>query len=124
MKVRRARPWHLGLTVEYEGEYVRSLDPLHHFRGHAWIHFNCCNVFRLFEYFDCEVAGTGADFQDFVCRFEIGLDRASTMTMIQRRSEHFTKGQTNRINYPGLCELCTSPGGYRWVHTVGMFVGF
>ena len=81
-------------------EYVRSLHPLHYFRGHTWIHLNRCNVFRLFENLDGEVSSTGADFQHFVCRFQICLNRAITMRSIQ--VIHFR--ETNHVNYPNTHE--------------------
>jgi hypothetical protein len=52
---------------------VRSLHSFNHFRSHAGVHLYRCNVFRLLENFHSQVSGTGADFHDLVCWFEIRL---------------------------------------------------
>ena len=85
--------------VEYEGKYVRSLYPLHYFCGHTWIHLNRCNVFRLFENLDGEVSSTRADFQHFFCRFQICLNRASTMRNSELPGHSFKRITPTNLPY-------------------------
>ena len=85
--------------VEYEGKYVRSLHPLHYFCGHTWIHLNRCSLFRLFENLHGEVASTRADFQHFVCRFQICLNRASTMRNSELLGHSFKRTTSTILPY-------------------------
>jgi len=75
--------------VEYEGEYVRSL---HYFCGHTWIHLNSCSLFRLFENLH------GADFQHFVCRFQICLNRAITIRNSELLGHSFQKNKPRQLS--------------------------
>ena len=57
-------------------------------------------MFRLFENLHGEVSSTGADFQHFVCLFQIYLDRVITMRNSELLGHSFRK--TNHVNYPSI----------------------
>jgi len=91
-------------------EYVRSLYLFHYFCSHTQFHLICCNGFHLFENLHMEVSSTGADFQHFVCLFQICLDRVITM----RNSELLVRS----IDTPHSRNRCIP------LHTVGRFGAF
>jgi len=84
--------------VEYEGKYIRSLHPLRYFCGHSWIHINRCSLFRLFKNLHGKVSSTKADFQHFVCRFQICLNREITIRNSEPLGHSFQKNKSRQLS--------------------------